>query len=789
MDMIRGLRINTISLSFTAALLVSSCVPVQQSTSEKRTDGIVDNSANTVNPAYGRVIMTNPVVQTGKYNLPFVENMAKYLQREPVLINDDQFLTLNCRPGLTGQQLDCFKVLNKQSDPDLQSSSHKWAFATDTDSFLQVQGYYHIKKMINQLQSDFESFYNSSQSASYNTSIPVGLFSSGANWYPGHQLVAYTNCGVEDNSYYNPSTFSLCFGQVSKFPSAKFAFDPSVIYHETGHAFTQMMLNVRNVSSGLTERIDLGSMQYDEPSAINEGISDFFSYYMTKRTHFAEWALGLFYGQSRPMSEDDDLHAPGIATTADARLSYPQYINYDPNDLKNVYEAVHYTGQIASHFFLALTRELEDYCGMTEERAARYVLYFINETLAEKGDLSTYGADSFTQAGNYNLNSDSASLWALAVNPPNYYNFFQSFSKFALGILDKDKQCNGISYPKDRLENLLDQYGLLLFKTYNENGNSVAIGHNGAITRVEETNRLQSVLVSKNNVMIDQRTGAIEAYVFDNRTTIINAIAAMKQSGQITEISPILTEQALYNNNNARISPGEIIGLALNLYNNSNSTIAGVQVLANDWDHTKVLERNASGTVVKEQLCKLSDGFPLEEEGGADDSLLPQVAGQCNYITRDNGATNTDPVSPVCFVQSEESGAAVWVPQWKLRSKMQLPARFCLSGEDKTDDCFIRAIKGADQATFSKIDGKKNWAETITLGLSGSPKWNYSNFLFFEVSPHIPPGTTFNCRLRARFTNCKDCFYDSTNLDDFLDYEYSGEKPFKIINFKFIITD
>lgn len=750
----------TANLSFCLSLLgLVSCLPAGQSVSEKRTDGVISNTPDSVDPGFGRVIMTNPVVQTSNKELPFSEAMDKYLQREPVLINKDQFLTYDCLAGQVGQQLNCFKVLNQQSDPDLQSSSQKWAFKTSTKEFLQVQGYYHIKRMIEQMQNDFIRFYNNAQAANYTSALPSTLFTKVANWYPGRQLVAYTNCGVQDNSYYNPSTFSLCFGEVSKYPTSKFVYDPSVIYHETGHTFTQIMSNMRNVAGGLTERIDLGSLQYDEASAINEGISDFFSYYMTKRTHFAEWALGLFYDQSRPMSEDDPIHAPGIATTADARLSYPQYINYDPNDLKNIYETVHYTGQIASHFFVAMTRELQDYCAMNEDTASRYVLYFINESLAQLGDLTSKGSDT-SAVGSINLNSTYASDWVLKVNPPNFHTFFQTFSKFALGILDKDKQCNGVSYPKDRLENLLDQYGLLLFKTYNEDGNALT----GTNTKVEETNRLQSVLINKSNLTTDQRTGAVDAYILDNRTTIIQAIAAMKQSGQITEVSPLLTEEALYNNSNARISPGEIVGVALNLYNNSNSTIGGVQVLANDWDHFD----NAA-----KKPCSI-DNFPMPEEGGASSCAVE--------------ANNID-TAPVCFVQLEESGAAIWAPQSKLQEKMQLPKTKCLSGASDTTDCFIRALDGADQATFSKIDGKKNWSETITLGLGGSPKWSYSNFIFLEVNPNIPPGTTFNCRFRARFTNCKDCFYNSSTQDNFQDYQYSGSTPFKIINFKFIVTD
>jgi hypothetical protein len=80
--------------------------------------------------------------------------------------------------------------------------------------------------------------------------------------------------------------------------------------------------------------------------------------------------------------------------------------------------------------------------------------------------------------------------------------------------------------------------------------------------------------------------------------------------------------------------------------------------------------------------------------------------------------------------------------------------------------------------------------------------FNESELIFFEVSPWVPPGTKVNCRLRARFTNCDDCYNrqktgkrsatdptTSTIYDDFDDYEYSGALPFQIINFQFIIID
>jgi len=51
-------------------------------------------------------------------------------------------------------------------------------------------------------------------------------------------------------------------------------------------------------------------------------------------------------------------------------------------------------------------------------------------------------------------------------------------------------------------------------------------------------------------------------------------------------------------------------------------------------------------------------------------------------------------------------------------------------------------------------------------------------------------GTKFRCRLRVKFSNCSDCFTDGSNAnDDFLDVDFNGAKPFKVINFEFNVID
>ena len=208
--------------------------------------------------------------------------------------------------------------------------------------------------------------------------------------------------------------------------------------------------------------------------------------------------------------------------------------------------------------------------------------------------------------------------------------------------------------------------------------------------------------------------------------------------------------------------------------------MGGVRLLANDWDHTK------NGAPCN----NLGDNFPLASEGAADltgdNAATP---GDCSYITRDNGLEAFEDIAPVCLVELNDDDATKWVTQDKLRTQMGLPKNRCLGGENSLKDCFIRAVKGADHSFYSRIEPKQTWAETLITD-DGVPQFSSSNVLYFEISPSIPPGTTFNCRLRASFSNCEDCHHDALNgNDDYLDYEYSGAKPFKIINFQFTVID
>lgn len=635
----------------------------------------------------------------------------------------------------------------------------------------------------------------------YKTSFPSDFLATSnttnnAHWFWDEDnetydsLTAYAACDEADKAYFSPSKTVLCFGYDSQEPSVFFAQDNTIIYHEMGHAFHKILLNVRNVDADLPASSELGYLFYDEAGSIGEGLADFQSFAMNERTHFAEWGLGRFINQSRPMDEDDPLHAPGIAADKDSRLSYPAYLLYDPNYPDKPIEDVHYAGQIISHFMVALTKDLSSQCGWTMANAINATNYLIYESFVELGDLTAKASDG---TANYvNLSSDHALTWSRVANPVNMRKFVQTLSKFLLEIYGRDgsdygnpprTSCNGTNYDMDTYEQLVDSYGLLLFKNYNEDGGSLLTGNSGTNTTITEANKVKTVTVTKDHLIFDPTQNASKAFVFDNREAIAAAIKTLDNSGQINDISTLIDSSLPYNNGNISISPGEIVGLSLNLYNNSNSPIAGVQVLGNDWDHGK--DGKPCGN--------FEDGFPTSSEGAADLTGDTGAAAGCNYITRDNGDDAGESIEPVCMVQTTGSSAAKWVFQDELKESL-FPGgdgSKCLGGTLGNDkECFVRTIVGANQSTYSMMNPKTTWSKTVFPD-GVDVKFNYNNLIFMEISPWVPPGTTFNCRFRARFTNCEDCYSDPDNADgdDFRDFEYSGADPFKIINFEFIVID
>ena len=94
-------------------------------------------------------------------------------------------------------------------------------------------------------------------------------------------------------------------------------------------------------------------------------------------------------------------------------------------------------------------------------------------------------------------------------------------------------------------------------------------------------------MVSKDLIKLDERTGKAKYFIFDKGSDIRTIVEALSR-GQIRELSDQTDPNLSYNNGNGEISPGEVVGISLNIYNDSNTAIGGVQVLANDWDHGKM---------------------------------------------------------------------------------------------------------------------------------------------------------------------------------------------------------
>lgn len=786
---------------------VSACVPSSQ-TPKRRSSGATSNSAASVPPTFGRIFNANPVVLSGNAEYPTESNFNSLLNatRDLVYLTDAQTLTNPCDPQGVGTFVvtSCYSALPDRLQPPLVNNAKKWGYDANGTEFVQVNAFGHKKKMLDQWFAD-QSAYVSSFSLLPNTSLKKDTspaeqyFSNFAWWFSSNSsLVTWANCDFSDNAFYSPAETALCFGRDQFDSKLWFAQDPSIVYHELGHALIQIMLNTRNKMEGagvVPYNSALGYSTYDEGGMIGEGIADWFSYYVNGRSHFAEWALGRYLQQSRPLRESDAGHTAAVAESDDARLAYPDFLYYDPNFPELPFEDIHYSGQIISHFMVALTEDIRSECSLDLGTAKKITSGILHETFAELGDLTSKGHKN-GKKGYTNLvdNYDWSYQWVRAYNPINARRFAQALARKTYLTIGPGNvtlnQC-ATTYSKDRLERLWDSYGLLLFKTYNLNGSShfdpitldapatpaSAMGHQGASLAVSAANRIRTVLVDKSAIKLDPTTGAPPAFVFDDRAQLRAVANSLRQTAGVV-LSEQLDADLGFNNGNGRISPGEFIGIALNLYNDSNSPVAGVQILANDWQHV-----NSNGKICSNQ----GDNFPSSEAEGA----APAADPECNLSPIFNAAggnpnTNLD---PVCLVQLNEGNATRWVQQDELLESMDgLTANDCLGDDPKS--CFIRSPVGADIGWMSSIDGKKNWSDSLPKDEDNQINIGGHQAVFFEVSPWISPGTTFICRFRVRFSNCNDCYHDvNYGNDDFLDNDYATGKPFKLVNLQFTVVD
>ncbi|MFT6631056.1 MAG: hypothetical protein ACJAS4_001002 [Bacteriovoracaceae bacterium] len=850
------------------------------------------------NQAY--IYPDNPIALTGK-NVTKA-NFSGYLLAQFITANNlletkcglteyfpDPFNNSQLIPMSVNSNDECLIVLNdaNTSTEVLQSSDESWVFTTDSDEFYQVNTFFHVNSILDRYLESM-SFAHKYVHLESNGSLPPATkykFSeTGSYWFTDSGLTkalkAYSKCYLELNAFFSPALDTLCFGYDDS--GFKLVQDPSIIYHEVGHAIVKSLMNQRNVeyqvdpNTSLPAAIShpyqssLGELFYDEAGAINEGIADWFSYYMNQRTKVAEFAFTAIgkinntdLGGYRPIDEDEDIHATGISTAQGERVSYPKLLHYDPaNPTLNI-EDVHYASGIVSHYLVALTKQLKTSCSYTttdtdkiHAEATNFVMLLLSETLGEIGDLTAKGSDFFSQhaTGNNaqknvyftNLNKEESYLWTQVVNPPNFRRFFRIFGKNILHHISSGL-CPQFSI--DESEQLLDEYGLLLFKSYEDRGNGFNTGsltdevYSGYYasslfasrpllpviqnSQVNESNRRNSILISKSFLEISSDS---VAYVIDGQADIKALLANLTFEGEDVTTSVNIAGPE-FNNNNVKISPGEVVALSLNLFNNSNSAMGGVQFLANDWDHMKLTDNtklytnrtsninglnssDIAGGIATHSPCTF-DNFPTSSEGGVTDTSTT-TQGNCSYSSKTNTAIDEteivssvsfpkydlDAPQPICMVQYNDESETKWVSQDFYRNyELGLEDSDCLNNPSMSgngfngNECLMRILPGAAQGVLGKIDPQSTWADTIKGENQTSFSFDGGHVVLMEVNKWIKPGTKFNCRFRARFSNCSDCFDSfkfgdaASTLKDYSDHQYSGNIPYKVINLQFTVLD
>lgn len=777
-----GIRLGTILCLLT---LISSCLS-SQSGGKKRSSAGVANTPDTVSPGYGRYLTDSITGISGNFNLDSNTDLSNYLTEAPKFISNNNFLKNDCT-GKTTTITDCYKVIKAENSSILEFADRRFAYPVTTEEFLQIQAFGNSRDITDKFLNTQAFSFDLGIGLPYVTSFPSGMYSSSHNafYLRGRNLTIWANSGIENNASYSPSNNVVSLGFMSGAPNVFVAEDPTVTYHEFGHHFNKVALNSRTISSSINSTsplTDLGYMSYDEAGSIGEGLADYYSYFMNSREDFGDWAL-KFVNRARPLTEASSIHSTTVSETFNGRLLYPEYLTYEPNEPELIIEDVHNSGTIISHFLVAITKSISSTCNYSTDVSKNMVIHLVLESFGELGDLSAKGYDSAIES-TVNHSQASAFDWVSKVNPINYRSFIQTFSKYFYRTLGDSSQalCAGGAYNMDQYEVLVDSYGLLLFKTYNLDGNGLITGHLGPLKTVTATNRIKSTLIKKQFLKIDPRENASPFIIVDDRANMKATIDSLIDNGRITGWSTLFDDDLSYNNGNNKVSPGEIVAIIPNLYNDSNSTMGGVQVLANDWDHTK-----------GSKPCNIfEDLWPLSSEGAADLSAGEGVQGGCNYVTRYNGTNagleSLETNSPVCFAQTTVNNVTQWVTQDVLKSQMGLEEDKCLDPDNNSRDCFVRFIKGADHAFYSKINSKETWFESI--GQGESPEIKDSNTLIMEASPWISPGTRFRCRMRARFTNCEECWHDANNSNDnYKDYEFSGPTPFKIFQIEFQVVN
>lgn len=872
--------------------LLSSCNPTQLQTAGVRTD---PNSVDGQLLGKAYVYEDDPINATGKSVLPFNFKISKIVgetakQITPIakttLTNDclfqQELYYLGTTAPFTFQ--DCLRILanDKPETVPLQSSTGNWIYAPGSTEFYQVQAMYHVNKVVERMMGSMQFIHQKLHvegQKSITPAVPYNLAEMGTWWFKyltsksqmtkSAILTVYstdTTESLRNNAFYEPVSNSVKLGWTA-YPGyieggAKpvlMVQDPSIIYHEMGHAFMTLFLNMRNAEyvGGVWEPLKYQAMPYygfySELGAMGEGIADYFSYAINGRPSFADWAFGSFVLGQRPLTESSSLHSPGISSATDERLSYPDYLLYEPYQPEFPLEDVHNGGMFASHYLVALTENLKTECFWDHATAVDHVMLTMADAFALLGDLTSRGTDyNNTNDGTgkpkaiVNLNKNAAYDWYYSVRQITARRWSQAMARNIHHYITRD-QCP--NFTKEKSERLLDMYGLLLFRHYDDNGtystsssdtatrqdayameffaaspddaspsnvfpsfetmftnfpNTIS-GTKATPTAVDEVNRLKSVLVPK--TALDYKdNGAFATIFIDDSQSFGQAISAsVLFEGRVISPSVGLAGWE-YNNSNNRISPGEIIGIGLDMVNRSNVPIGGVTILATPWAHMKVT--NTSSTNPRAVPCSIN-GFPSTSEGAVnctDAEILPTDGARFKKPTA--GSYPAKALHPVCLVQTSSNNETRWVSQDEYRrNTLLLEDKDCLgfgTPDFSPGECLARFVPGMEMAFMAQIAPQKSYIQTLTepyttfnatapanqrIPASQIPGPASSSVLLLEMNKWIPPGTTFTCRLRAQFTNCSDCFESAPGQDEYTDIEYAGHKPFKVLDLSFLVLE
>lgn len=818
-----------LTLSFIGVFLISCGLDF----GAKNTRGTKSSHISPLKQGEAYLMLQSPMEKNPqKAELPL--QVKFFIEKQPLMVTLNQTLTYHCSFNHSTVS-ECLRSKRDENTAPLKRKEGHWNQKYQSEAYLQVHSLFHAKRLIERFYDALKFSTDYSERKNQNLqqnpwslapSIPFlnSLSSNSLFWLkpstspqlisPSLDLLTFCPDSKDGTPvvFYEPAKRILCLGSYKFFKNTGFHFaqDPHVIYHEMGHVMVDIMMNLRN--SYLPIRSDLGFSSFDEAGSINEGIADYFSYIMTGKERLAPWALGKglegigFNPSMRPMSESDSLHMSGISDNSNERLSYPQYVNYNVYSPTEEHEDIHNSGKIASHYLVSLTKDLKSTCSIDQKKAENYVLMILLETMAELGDLSAKGSDFNTTSHTFfhNFSPQLSYDWIKTTNPINFKRFFQVFAKYSLHRISMDL-CR--AYSKNQLEKNLDNYGLLLFPDYQDQGldtkSAVSMASIAASqgqgtpiispqepNKVNILNRSKTTLISKTQVSIPSlQDTAPQVYLIDSKEFVDNLIASKAFMGSPLRLtlSTKLSDTS-FNNDNRYFSPGEIVGLSFNLVNNSNIPVSGVQVLGNNWDH---LKREKSDDEYP-KICQF-EGFPSLTGGGIKDlPNTPPQPGDCQYAYR-GGNTNLDKPQPICVVQKKEGDKTTWITQDEFRASSNLGSPLsnseCLGpeGQQNPNECLVRIVPGGDFSVFSKINPGKTWAQTISAD-KDNPTLPSSGFLIMELSKWIPKGTIFNCRLRVRFSNCSDC-YQNSNGQSYPDYEYQGAKPYKIIHFQFPVLN